>query len=100
MKSVKHQPKRDYKANLLKLNRARVSVTTPEDSLHNHTLTNRASRETLVFYHDKFHSHVQIEISNRLKSNTSITKERHRRIDGSAQRSSSFFQFRVLKVEW
>ena len=54
-------------------------LSLPRAFAHSHTLTNRAPREALVFYHDEFHSHVQIEISSRLKSNTSITKEKHRK---------------------
>ena len=72
MKSVKHQPKIDYRYEPTfwsHLDGVRVSVTTLEHSLHSHTLTNRASRDALVFYHDKFHSHVQIELSSKLKLN-------------------------------
>ena len=45
------------------LNRVRVSVTTPEHSLHRHTLT---SELRSGLFHDKFHSHAQIGISSQL----------------------------------
>ena len=45
------------------LNRVRLSVTTPEHSLHRHTLT---SELCSGLFNDEFHSHAQIGISSQL----------------------------------
>ena len=77
------------------LNRVRMYVTTPEHSLHRHTLTSELHSG---LFHDEFHSHAQIGISSQLSLELHQLPIGHRNLKKKIQPNQMKQSF--LITEW